>query len=208
MTDIHERRRRLRARTARAAKQPRTHYLIAGLAVGGLWLLNGDKSLLYHAVQMLAVMSALTGLQIVLDRRHGGTPPCARLIGAKLALIAVAVGAEWLLAPVTSLSNTIVAAGLAVLVTAAGPALDRVAGRRAKAKAATGPDQARRSSGPPGEGISPQPSRPGKVRPGLPFAGRKDPMTGTMPTRFRSDVSLLRPAWLSWAVSTRKDRIT
>jgi len=33
MTDIHERR-RLRARMARAAKQPRSHYLIAGLAVG------------------------------------------------------------------------------------------------------------------------------------------------------------------------------
>jgi hypothetical protein len=60
MTDIHQRRRRLRARIARAAQQPRGHYLIAGLAVAGLWLLNGDKSLLYHAVQMLAVMSALT----------------------------------------------------------------------------------------------------------------------------------------------------
>jgi hypothetical protein len=73
MTEIHERLRRLPARTARALKQPRGHYLIAGLAVGGLWLLNGDKSLLYHAVQMLIVMSVLTGLQIVLERRHGGT---------------------------------------------------------------------------------------------------------------------------------------
>src|SRR2546423_15073761 len=75
MTDIHERLRRRWARMARAAKQPRSHYLIAGLAVAGLWLLNGDKSLLYHAVQMLIVMSVLTGLQIVLDRRHGKTPP-------------------------------------------------------------------------------------------------------------------------------------
>lgn len=148
MTEIHERLRRLSARMARVAKQPRSHYLIAGLAVGGLWLLNGDKSLLYHAVQMLAVMSVLTVLQIVLDRRHGVAPAYARLIGAKLGLVALAVCAEWLLAPVTSRSNTIVAVGLVVLITAVGPALDRLAARRAKAKAATGPDQAHRSSGP------------------------------------------------------------
>jgi len=139
MTEIHERLRRLSARTARAAKQPRSHYLIAGLAVAGLWLLNSNKSLLYHAVQMLIVMSVLTGLQIVLDRRHGETPAYVRLISAKLVLVAVAVGAQWLLTPVTSESNTIVAAGLVVLVTAAGPALDRLAARRAKARAAARP---------------------------------------------------------------------
>ena len=133
MTDTHERLRRLSARTARAAKQPRGHYLIAGLAVAGLWLLNGDKSLLYHAVQMLIVMSVLTGLQIVVDRHHGVTPAYLRLISAKLVLVAVAVGAEWLLARVTSWSNTIVAVGLVVLITAVGPALDRLAARRAKA---------------------------------------------------------------------------
>src|SRR5215472_11368745 len=127
MTGVHERLRRLLARTARAAKKPRSHYLIAGLAVAGLWLLNGDKSLLYHAVQMLIVMSVLTGIQIVLDRRHGKTPAYARLISAKLVLVAVAVAAEWLLAPVTAESNTIVAVGLVVLITAAGPALDRLA---------------------------------------------------------------------------------
>src|SRR5215469_5408555 len=143
MTEIHERFRRLLARTARAAKQPRGHYLIAGLAVGGLWLLNGDKSLLYHAVQMLIVMSVLTGLQVVIDRRRGETPAYVRLISAKLVLVAVAVGAGWLLALVTSGSNTIVAAGLVVLITAAGPALDHLAARRAKAKAAARADQAR-----------------------------------------------------------------
>ena len=148
MTEVHERLRRLSARTARAAKQPRTHYLIAGLAVAGLWLLNGDKSLLYHAVQMLIVMGVLTGLQIVLDRRHGGTPAYVRLISAKLVLVAVAVGAGWLLAPVTSQSNIIVAVGLVVLITAAGPPLDRLAARRAKARAAARSDRAHRSSGP------------------------------------------------------------
>src|SRR5215469_5417230 len=143
MIEVHERLRRLLARTARHAKGPRSHYLIVGLAVAGLWLLNGDKSLLYHAVQMLIVMSVLTGLQIGLDRRHGETPPYVRLISAKLVLVAVAVGAEWLLARVTSQSNTIVAAGLVVLITAAGPALDHLAARRAKAKAAARADQAR-----------------------------------------------------------------
>jgi hypothetical protein len=150
MADIHEHhhRRRLRARMARAAKQPRTHYLIAGLAVAGLWLLNADKSLLYHAVQMLIVMSVLTGLQIVADLHHGKAPAYLRLISAKLVLVAVAVGAEWLLAPVTSESNAIVAAGLVVLITAAGPALDRLAARRAQAKATFRSDQAHRSSAP------------------------------------------------------------
>src|SRR5262249_45480014 len=149
MTEIHERLRRLLARMARAAKQPRSHYLIAGLAVAGLWLLNGDKSLLYHAVQMLIVMSVLTGLQIVLDRHHGETPAYIRLISAKLVLVAVAVGPQWLLAPVTSASSTIVAAGLVVLITAAGPALDRLAARRAKARAAARPGRVHRSSSPP-----------------------------------------------------------
>jgi hypothetical protein len=60
--------------TAPAAKQSRSHYLITGLAIAALWLLNRDKSLLYHAVQMTAVMSVLTVLQIVLRRRSGGAP--------------------------------------------------------------------------------------------------------------------------------------
>src|SRR2546430_11646307 len=105
MTEIHKHRGRLRARMARAAKQPRSHYLIAGLAVAGLWLLNGDKSVLYHAVQMLAVMSVLTGLQIVIDRHHGETPPHVRLISAQLVLVAVAVRAGLPLGPVTAQSH-------------------------------------------------------------------------------------------------------
>jgi hypothetical protein len=163
MTEIHERLRRLSARTARAAKQPRSHYLITGLAVAGLWLLNGDKSLLYHAVQMLVVMSVLTGLQIVLERRHGGTPAYIRLISAKLVLVAVAVGAQWLLALVTSESSPIVAAGLVVLITAAGPPLDRLAARRAKAKAARRPGQANRSSGSPAGASAHSPADPARL---------------------------------------------
>jgi hypothetical protein len=130
-------RRRPPTLTAQAAQQTRIHYLIVGLAIAGLWLLNRDKSLLYHGVQMLAVMSVLTVLQIVLRRRAGQAPAYARLVGAKLVLVALAVGGEWLLAPETPRSNAIVAIGLVVLVTALGPILDRLATNRATR--ATGP---------------------------------------------------------------------
>jgi hypothetical protein len=82
-------------------------------------------------------------------RRHGGGAPASagayalllgRLLGAKLVLVAVAVAAEWLLAPMTSRSNGIVAAGLVVLVTALGPVVDRHA--TSQAIPAPGPDQA------------------------------------------------------------------
>jgi hypothetical protein len=86
--------------------------------------------------------------QIALRRRGGGAPasPSAyarlfgRLLSPKLALVAVGVGAEWLLAPMTPRSNAIVAGGLAVLVTALGPVVDRRATNQATP--ATGPDQA------------------------------------------------------------------
>ena len=162
MIEIHQRRRGLWARMAAAVKRPRSRYLTAGLVVGGLWLLNGDKSVLYHAVQMLIVMSVLTGLQIVIDRHHGNSPAYLRLISAKLVLVAVAAGAEWLLAPVTSESNTIVAAGLVILITAAGPALDRLAARRAEAKAATRADQAHRPAGPPAGASAHDPAGPAR----------------------------------------------
>jgi hypothetical protein len=48
-----------------------------------------------------------------------------------LVAVAVAVGAEWLLDPVTPRSNGIVAAGLVVLVTALGPLLDSCATNQA-----------------------------------------------------------------------------
>jgi len=124
--------------TARTAEYSHTHYLTVGLALAGLWLLSRDRSLLFHAVQMLAVMSVLTGLQIVLRRRAREVVPYTRLVVAKLVLIALAVGFEWLLAPETSRSNAIVAAGLVVLVTALGPPLDRLAAKRARS--ASGPE--------------------------------------------------------------------
>ena len=152
MAQIREPRRRPPTRLAQAAKPTRSSYLILGLAVGGLWLLNRDKSLLYHAVQMTAIMTSLTVLQLVLQivirRRGRGSPASpsayARFVGLslgfKLMLVAVGVGAEWLLAPWTARSNAIVAAGLVVLVTALGPVVDRHA--TSQAIPAPGPDQA------------------------------------------------------------------
>jgi hypothetical protein len=126
------------ARTARTAQYSHAHYLVIGLVLGGLWVLNRDKSLLFHAVQMLVVMSLFTGVQIVLRRRAGELLPYVRLVVPKLALVALAVGAEWLLASVTSRSNAIVAVGLVVVVTAVGPLLDRVAAKRARATGGPG----------------------------------------------------------------------
>ena len=124
----------------RVVQYSHTHYLIVGLALAALWLFSRDKSLLFHAVQMLAVMGALTVLQIVLRRHAGDVPAYTRLIVAKLVLVALAVGGEWLLARVTSRSNAIVAVGLVVLVTSLGPALDRVAARRAASRTAVDRD--------------------------------------------------------------------
>jgi hypothetical protein len=78
-------------------------------------------------------MSLFTGFQIVRRRRAGEVLPYIRLVVPKLVLVALAVGAEWLLRSVTSRSNAIVAVGLVVLITAVGPVLDRLAARRAAA---------------------------------------------------------------------------
>jgi hypothetical protein len=130
--------------TAQTAQYSHTHYLLIGLVLGGLWILNRDKSLLFHAVQMLVVMSLFTGVQIVLRRRAREVLPYTRLVVPKLVLVALAVGAEWLLRSVTSRSNAIVAVGLVVLITAVGPVLDRLAARRAAA--AGGPSSSPRTA--------------------------------------------------------------
>jgi hypothetical protein len=139
VTQPREARLRRPTHAAQTAQYSHTHYLLIGLVLGGLWILNRDKSLLFHAVQMLVVMSLFTGVQIVLRRRAGEVLPYTRLVVPKLVLVALAVGAEWLLASATSRSNAIVAVGLVVLVTALGPVLDRLAAKRATAASAPGP---------------------------------------------------------------------
>ena len=149
---------------AKAVANTRMHYLIFGLGIGGLWLLNLNLPLLEHGLQMLAVMTALTVLQILLDRHRGKTPPYARLIVGKLTLLAVAVGAEWLLAPLTSHSNLIVAVGLAVLAATAGPRLE------ARMAHHTTP-----TDGPNRAGVSAEPGAPGDIRTGLPVSETQNP---------------------------------
>lgn len=139
MAEATEMRRRPPTHPVRVVQYSHTHYLIVGLALATLWVLSRDRSLLFHAVQMLGLMSVLTALQIVLRRRAGMVPAYFRLIAAKLVLVALAVGAGWLLARETSRSNAIVAAGLVVLITVVGPLLDRVAARRAADNAVLAP---------------------------------------------------------------------
>src|SRR5262249_22928604 len=102
MTEIHERLRRLSARTARAAHGPRSHYLLAVGGGAGWWSSRGDRSFLSPPAQILSVMRVLPGPKMVPTPHPGETPAYIRLISAKLVLVAVAVGAQWLLAPVTS----------------------------------------------------------------------------------------------------------
>jgi hypothetical protein len=133
----------IRGARRRSPQFSHRHYLLVGLALAGLWLLSCDKSLLFHAVQMLAVMGALTVLQIVLRLRADEAPAYTRLIVAKLVLIGLAVGGEWLLAPETGQSNTIIAIGLVVLVTVLGPVLDRLAANQAYLSAPATPADVR-----------------------------------------------------------------
>lgn len=137
MADTHEAGRRSATSATQVAQYSHTHYLIVGVALAALWWFSRDLSLLYHALQMLGVMSVLTAVQIVLRRHVGEAVPYLRLIAAKLVLVALAVCSEWLLSPATDQSNAIVAAGLVVLVTALGPVLDRLAARRATSTTAT-----------------------------------------------------------------------
>jgi hypothetical protein len=169
MAQTRESRLRPPTHMAQAARNAHSHYLIVGLAIGGLWLLNRE-SLLYHAVQMLAVMSVLTVLQIVLRRHAGKKVPYVRLIAPKLVLVGLAVGGEWLVAPVTSRSNGIVAAGLVVVVTVLGPVLDRLAAKRA-----TPANEPTRPTSDPPACAAQSPSHPATFRPDPGFTEGENP---------------------------------
>lgn len=107
----------------------RVRYLIVGLVMGVLWWLNRDQPLLTHALQMLGVMAVVTVLQILVRRRRGQRIEYLRLIGTKLLLLGVAVGAQWLLTPVLPRASLVVAGILPVLAAALGPRLEETTGR-------------------------------------------------------------------------------
>ncbi|WIY01618.1 hypothetical protein QRX60_47655 [Amycolatopsis mongoliensis] len=114
--------------TSDTTTKTRSRFLALGLLLGVLWYVNGSRPLWEHALRMLVLMIVvLVALELLARRRyHGNERPHIRhgwIIGAKLALLAVAVGADWLLAQWTSRANLIVAIGLAVVVAVAGPRL-------------------------------------------------------------------------------------
>jgi hypothetical protein len=112
------------------ARVIRLIYVAMGLVLGGVWLASGDQSLISHIWRDLAVLVVLL---VILRRRLGqrgsrpGAPAMPQLsfgwvIGAKLALLIVAAGAQWLLQRAgVSHAGLIVAAGLFVVVALAGP---------------------------------------------------------------------------------------
>lgn len=114
-------------RGAPALRQTRLRYLVAGAVLGGLWFIARGVPLWEHGAQTLVVMIALTTLQFVVRVRRGQRAAFAgyaRLVATKVALVAVAVIAQWLLSRWTSGADAMVAVGMAILVAALGPALD------------------------------------------------------------------------------------
>ena len=103
-------------------------FLVAGVILGVLWYANGGEPWWEHALRMLLIMvSALIALDLLARRKHtcGDRPRIAhgRIIAAKLALLMLAIGVEWLLGLWTDRADLIVATGLAALVALAGPRL-------------------------------------------------------------------------------------
>jgi hypothetical protein len=105
-------------------------YVAVGLVLGGVWLASGGQSLISHIWRDLAVLVVLLAILRSRLRQRGnrpGAPAMPQLsvgwvIGAKLALLIVAAGVQWLLQRAgVSHAGLIVAAGLFVVVALAGP---------------------------------------------------------------------------------------
>jgi hypothetical protein len=104
----------------------RKQFLLLGVILGLLWYLNGGRPLWEHALRMLLIMVlVLIAVELLARRKHGpgGRPRIApgRIIAAKLALLVLAIGVEWILSPWTTSADLIVATGLAAVVALAGP---------------------------------------------------------------------------------------
>jgi hypothetical protein len=78
-------------------------------------------------------------LELVVLRRHGARArpriSHARVIAAKLALLGIAVGAEWLIGVWTTSAGIVVAVGIVIAVALFGPVLQR----RGRPRPVTGP---------------------------------------------------------------------
>ncbi|WP_420309187.1 hypothetical protein ACOB87_00230 [Streptomyces sp. YS-B37] len=118
----------------RAHSRPKSvfvHYPALGLLMGGLWAYNHGASLWEHTERLLLIAlfvpPLLERLRISRRRRLGreSEPRVSllRLTLLKLAVVALALVATWLLREEVATADYWTAAGMALVVAAAGPAL-------------------------------------------------------------------------------------
>ncbi|MFE2162053.1 hypothetical protein ACFW9M_30125 [Streptomyces lydicus] len=108
-------------------------YLVAGLVMGGIWALNQGEPLWEHAAKLLVLLFVAAPLLHLARRRRTARHPehrhrlsFVRLAVAKVALIALALGAGWLLDGAMDHPDLAVAAGLTTVVSLVGPLLHRL----------------------------------------------------------------------------------
>ncbi|WP_432000941.1 hypothetical protein [Streptomyces sioyaensis] len=107
-------------------------YLVAGLVMGGVWAWNQGSPLWEHAVKLLVLMFVAAPLLRRVRSRRAARRPArrlqlsfVRLATAKVALVALAIGASWLLEDSMRNPDLAVAAGLTTVITVLGPLLHR-----------------------------------------------------------------------------------
>lgn len=107
-------------------------YLVAGLVMGGIWAWNHGAPLWEHAVKLLVVLFVGAPLLHLARSRRAARRPArrlrlsfVRLATAKVTLVALALGASWLLEDSMTHPDLAVAAGLATVITLLGPLLHR-----------------------------------------------------------------------------------
>jgi hypothetical protein len=104
-------------------------YLIAGGAIGALWLAHSGESPWEHALRLLALMGIAMAVSTMVRRwasRRGRRVPqhsIGRFLLAKLALLVLAVGAGILLQRWIPDPDVWIGVGLGVVVTVIGPVI-------------------------------------------------------------------------------------
>ncbi|WP_028933716.1 hypothetical protein [Pseudonocardia spinosispora] len=110
----------------------RLRYGAIGLVLGVIWVAHASEPAWEHAVRALVLVAVAVPLILRARKKRAaaGAPPgileemsLPRMVAAKIALIAVALLADWTLSYWTSASSMIVALGLVLGLAAAGPAL-------------------------------------------------------------------------------------
>jgi hypothetical protein len=102
-------------------------YVVAGLVIGGVWMLHAGESPLVHAIRLLVLMAVVMSLSTAARRvaakrgRVVAHPPLGRFLVLKLALLALAVVAATMLDAWVPHADVWIAVGLALLVMTVGP---------------------------------------------------------------------------------------